>query len=85
MNNHLFIGGPCDKQTYAVDSKVPFWVVSIHPKRVPAVYPTKAEPCMELMKTATYQRTSLNGYIVYLHEDITLQDAIGMLLAHYEI
>lgn len=81
----LFIGGPCDGQTLPTNPDVPYWKVAIHTK---VKYGYCADRSMQdvnsFFHTASYQRMSLGSHIFYIHEDLTFNEAIGMLLDHYE-
>lgn len=79
--SHLFIGGPCDGQVLHTDPQLPYWKVAIRPKVAPTYGKLPENPYFQ---TATYERMSLGSHIFYIHEYLTFNDAIGMLLDHYE-
>ena len=77
----LFIGGPCDGQTILADATMPYWVVALHDQ---PHFPNLFNPEeMGVMKNARYRRLYLGHRVVFVHEQMSDEQAINCLLTQY--
>jgi hypothetical protein len=84
LTSHLFIGGPRDGEMHEVDTRMPYWETPIFPERPPYKFDQSPQDANAVIQIATYRRETLGRHTLYVHESLTLPDALDMVFDHYK-